>query len=189
MARSAEQKYTDPGLRERLKDEITAGDRGGRPGQWSARKAQLLAHEYEKAGGGYTGGKDETQQHLSRWTEQEWQTADGDDRARHGDETSRYLPKDAWDQLSPAERRGTEKAKRDGSRRGEQHVANTPAAEQAGRAARTPEPLPGYDSMTVDEVVRRLDGMSAADVERLRDYEADHKERSTLLRRLGSRLG
>ena len=35
--------YTDPALRERLKAEITAGDKGGRPGQWSARKAQLLA--------------------------------------------------------------------------------------------------------------------------------------------------
>ena len=189
MARSAEDKYTDPALRERLKDEITAGDRGGRPGQWSARKAQLLAHEYEKAGGGYTGGKDETQQHLSEWTDQEWQTADGDDRARHGDETSRYLPKEAWEKLSPAEKKATEKAKREGSRRGEQHVANTPAAQEAGRAVRAEEPLPGYDGMTVDDVVGRLDGLDEAALRRVRDYEKDHKDRATLLRRLGSRLG
>jgi hypothetical protein len=57
--------YTDPELRERLKAEITAGDRGGKPGQWSARKAQLLATEYEKAGGDYTSDKrTETQAHC-----------------------------------------------------------------------------------------------------------------------------
>ena len=121
MARSAEDKYTDPALRERLKDEITAGDRGGRPGQWSARKAQLLAHEYEKAGGGYTGGKDETQQHLSEWTDQDWQTADGDDRARHGDETSRYLPKEAWD----SSRRRRRRPPRRPSARGRGAVSST----------------------------------------------------------------
>ena len=32
-----------------------AGTRGGKAGQWSARKAQLLASEYKKAGGGYRG--------------------------------------------------------------------------------------------------------------------------------------
>ena len=39
--------YTKPALREKLKEKITAGDKGGRPGQWSARKAQLLATEYK----------------------------------------------------------------------------------------------------------------------------------------------
>ena len=34
-----------------------AGDKGGKPGQWSARKAQLVAQRYEKTGGGYSGGK------------------------------------------------------------------------------------------------------------------------------------
>ena len=59
--------YTDPALRDRLKDEITAGDKGGKPGQWSARKAQLLAAEYEKAGGDYKNGKQkktDEQKHL-----------------------------------------------------------------------------------------------------------------------------
>ena len=45
--------YTRPGLREKLFKKIKAGSRGGKPGQWSARKAQLLAIEYKKAGGGY----------------------------------------------------------------------------------------------------------------------------------------
>ena len=53
--KSSEQKYTDPDLREEIKDEIKQSDKGGRPGQWSARKSQLLAREYERRGGGYIG--------------------------------------------------------------------------------------------------------------------------------------
>ena len=45
--------YTKPGMRKRLFNKIMAGSRGGKPGQWSARKAQLLAKEYKAAGGGY----------------------------------------------------------------------------------------------------------------------------------------
>ena len=45
--------YTKPGMRKRLFESIKAGGKGGAPGQWSARKAQLLASQYKKAGGGY----------------------------------------------------------------------------------------------------------------------------------------
>ena len=45
--------YTKPALRKRLFNKIKAGTKGGNAGQWSARKAQLLASEYKKAGGGY----------------------------------------------------------------------------------------------------------------------------------------
>jgi hypothetical protein len=45
--------YTKPALRERLFKEIKAGGKGGNPGQWSARKAQMLAKKYKAAGGGY----------------------------------------------------------------------------------------------------------------------------------------
>jgi len=45
--------YTKPGMRKRLFNRIKAGGKGGRPGQWSARKAQMLAQAYKKAGGGY----------------------------------------------------------------------------------------------------------------------------------------
>jgi hypothetical protein len=45
--------YTKPSMRKRLFEKIKAGSRGGKPGQWSARKAQLLAKEYKAAGGGY----------------------------------------------------------------------------------------------------------------------------------------
>ena len=45
--------YTKPALRKRLFKKITAGSKGGKPGQWSARKAQMLAKQYKEAGGGY----------------------------------------------------------------------------------------------------------------------------------------
>lgn len=45
--------YTKPGMRKRLFKKILAGSKGGRPGQWSARKAQMLAKQYKAAGGGY----------------------------------------------------------------------------------------------------------------------------------------
>ena len=45
--------YTKPTMRKRLFNKIKAGTRGGKKGQWSGRKAQLLAKEYRAAGGGY----------------------------------------------------------------------------------------------------------------------------------------
>jgi hypothetical protein len=45
--------YTQPGMRKRLFEQIKSGSKGGAPGQWSARKAQMLAQQYKKAGGGY----------------------------------------------------------------------------------------------------------------------------------------
>ena len=45
--------YTKPTMRKNLFNKIKAGTKGGKAGQWSARKAQLLANEYKKAGGGY----------------------------------------------------------------------------------------------------------------------------------------
>jgi hypothetical protein len=45
--------YTKPGMRKSIFERIKAGGKGGAPGQWSARKAQMLAMQYKKAGGGY----------------------------------------------------------------------------------------------------------------------------------------
>ena len=46
--------YTNPEMRKRMFAAIKRGTKGGRAGQWAARKAQLLALRYKKAGGGYT---------------------------------------------------------------------------------------------------------------------------------------
>ena len=126
--------YADANCRERLKSEITAGDKGGWPGQWSARKAQLLARAYEDAGGGYTSEeRTEAQGHLVEWAEEEWTTADGEPAVR-GEETARYLPKGTWEELTPAQRHATDARKRAGSRVGGQFVPNTAAAREARKA-------------------------------------------------------
>ena len=67
-------KYTKPALRERIKKRITAGSKGGKPGQWSARKAQMVAAAYKIAGGGYKGGKGKKQKDLKRWGKEKWMT-------------------------------------------------------------------------------------------------------------------
>jgi hypothetical protein len=45
--------YTKPSLRKSIFERIKAGGKGGAPGQWSARKAQMVAKEYKAKGGGY----------------------------------------------------------------------------------------------------------------------------------------
>lgn len=111
--------YTDPAKRERIKNRIMAGSKGGKPGQWSARKAQLLAAEYKKAGGGYKGGKTKKQKSLSKWTKQKWRTSDGS----KSEGRKRYLPDKAWKNLTASEKRATNRAKAAGNRRGKQFVS------------------------------------------------------------------
>ena len=141
MAKTAARNYTKPELRERLKKKVTAGTKGGRAGQWSARKAQLLATEYENAGGGYAGKKTAAQKHLNQWTDEKWQTKDGRKAKRKstagGTETARYLPKKAWDELSEDEKKATDTKKRRASKTGRQFVANTGAAKKARRKSTT----------------------------------------------------
>lgn len=127
--------YSNPQLRERLKNRIMAGTKGGKAGQWSARKAQLLAQAYEKAGGGYTGPKTSKQKSLSKWTSEKWTTSDKKPAIRSGG-TTRYLPEKAWTNLTPAQKRATNQKKVRASRQGRQFVSNTPAAKRAGRNAR-----------------------------------------------------
>lgn len=127
--------YTRPELRERIKNRIMAGSKGGRPGQWSARKAQLLAIEYRKAGGGYRGKKTSKQRSLSKWTREKWTTMDGKPAKRKGG-MWRYLPAKAWSRLTPAQRRATNKKKLAGDKAGKQFVANTAKARTVGANVR-----------------------------------------------------
>ncbi|SDY65488.1 DUF5872 domain-containing protein [Citreimonas salinaria] len=88
----AEAKKTDPKLWEKVKEEITASSKGGRKGQWSARKAQMAVQEYKRRGGGYADdGPDQEETHLHEWTEEEWGTKSGEESLESGE---RYLPKE-----------------------------------------------------------------------------------------------
>lgn len=115
--------YTKPEARERIKNKIMAGSKGGKPGQWSARKAQLLSQAYEKEGGGYSGPKTEKQKSLSKWTKEKWGTKSGKPSTQGPKATGeRYLPEKARKSLTAAEYAATTKAKREGTKAGKQFV-------------------------------------------------------------------
>jgi hypothetical protein len=124
------QKYTKPKLRERIKNRILRGTSGGKAGQWSARKAQLLVQAYEKAGGGYKGGRSKSQASLKKWGKEKWTTSDGKPSLRKGRD-KRYLPKRVWDKLTPAQKAGANRTKAEGSKKGKQFVPNTPTVKKA----------------------------------------------------------
>lgn len=129
--------YTKPELRERIKRRLLASDKGGRPGQWSARKAQLLAQEYEAKGGGYRGKRTAAQTSLGKWTREDWGTKSGKPSTQGKDATGeRYLPKKAIAKLSDSEYAATSAKKREGTKKGKQFVKNTKKAEHASRKAR-----------------------------------------------------
>ena len=114
MAQSAER--SDPQLWDKVKAEVTHGDKGGEPDQWSARKAQLAVAEYKKRGGGYKGRKS-ADNHLTQWTQEEWGTRSG---KPSGETHERYLPKEARQKLTDAEYRRTTAKKRADAAEGRQ---------------------------------------------------------------------
>ena len=115
--------YTKPELRESIKNRIMSGSKGGNPGQWSARKAQLLAQAYKKAGGGYSGAKTSKQKSLSKWTKEKWGTKSGGPSTQGTKATGeRYLPEKARKSLTASEYAATSKAKREGTKQGKQFV-------------------------------------------------------------------
>jgi hypothetical protein len=63
-----------------------------------------------------------SQRSLKRWTEQEWQYSSSDEQDKPKTQRGRYLPKAAWDSLSPGEKRATNAAKRKGTKAGKQFV-------------------------------------------------------------------
>ena len=114
---------TDEGKWKRIVAAVKASDKGGKPGQWSARKAQLATQRYKKSGGGYSGPKTEAQKSLSKWTKEEWGTKSGKPSTQGPKATGeRYLPKKARQALTPAEYGATTKAKREGMKQGKQFV-------------------------------------------------------------------
>ncbi|MFF5180754.1 DUF5872 domain-containing protein [Micromonospora sp. NPDC000316] len=178
-------RYTKPELREQIKEEIKASDRGGRQGQWSARKSQLLTQEYKRRGGGFLGEKDERQKSLQRWGNEHWQTKEGDTRARRGNTTSRYLPKRAWEELSDNQKRATDTKKRDVSRSGRQYVANTGPAKRARKDATTAGRM---SEMSVAEAAKLVRGLDTRQLRTALRNERDGKGRKTLIQRLQAEL-
>lgn len=111
-------KKTNPEKWNRIVASVKAGTKGGDPGEWSARKAQLATQKYKASGGDYVGPKS-SDNSLAKWTDQKWRTSDNTPSKGK----KRYLPDKAWSALSPAEKASTNRAKAAGNRAGKQFVA------------------------------------------------------------------
>ena len=114
MSKTAER--THPELWEAVKAEVKESEKGGKAGEWSARKAQLAVQEYKKRGGGYRGSKS-ADNALEQWTEEKWGTKSGKPSGEIGE---RYLPENAREAISDEECRATTQKKREDSRKGKQ---------------------------------------------------------------------
>ena len=115
MARSDEPKW------KRIVAAVKAGSKGGKPGQWSARKAQLATQRYKKSGGSYSGPKTKAQKSLSKWTKEKWGTKSGKNSTQGKKATGeRYLPQKARESLSKKEYAKTSAKKRRDTKAGKQ---------------------------------------------------------------------
>jgi hypothetical protein len=113
---------TQPEKWERIKAQVKASSKGGSPGQWSARKAQLATQKYKASGGGYKGPK-KADNSLSKWSKEDWGTKSGKPSTQGPEATGeRYLPKAAREKLTPSEYAATTRAKREGTKAGKQFV-------------------------------------------------------------------
>ena len=93
-------------------------------GKHSARAMQLAGKIYKEKGGDYSGPKTKAQKSLTKWTKEEWGTKSGKPSSETGE---RYLPKKAIKALTPAEYSATTKAKKEGTSKGKQFVAQPKA--------------------------------------------------------------
>jgi hypothetical protein len=111
--------YTKPDLRKKIVSSVKSGSKGGKSGQWSARKAQIASEKYEKAGGGYTGSKTKSQKSLSKWTKEDWGTKSGKPSVQGKKATGeRYLPKKDREKLTDKEYKATTRKKRADTKKG-----------------------------------------------------------------------
>jgi hypothetical protein len=109
-----------PALWNRIMSSVKSGSKGGRAGQWSARKAQLATVRYKAAGGGYRGANSSSNS-LKKWTREDWGTKSGKNSTQ-GPRASgeRYLPKKVRDNLSKKEYAATSRKKRADTKDGKQ---------------------------------------------------------------------
>lgn len=113
---------SNPGLWKRIVKAVKSSPKGGKPNQWSARKAQIAVRRYKDLGGSYRGSKSPSNS-LAKWTKEDWGTKSGKNSVvGRGATGERYLPRKARQSLSSSEYAATTAAKRAGMRSGKQFV-------------------------------------------------------------------
>ena len=111
-SRSTSANRSNPALWERVKKQVLRGSKGGPPGKWSARKAQLSVKLYKSRGGGYRGPKSRSNS-LTKWSREKWDyVSPKNKKSRKG----RYLPEVVRKNLSSRSRSAENRRK--GTKRG-----------------------------------------------------------------------
>lgn len=105
---------TDSKLWKEIKEKWHRGEKGGKAGQWNARKAQLAVQEYKRRGGKYT-GTPRNKTSLAKWTREDWGYIDG----KKG---NRYLPAKVRKKMTPKEKRVENRRKRSATKKGKQYA-------------------------------------------------------------------
>jgi hypothetical protein len=109
---------------EKLWEQSKAQAKAKMGGKHSARAMQLAGKIYKDKGGAYTGEKTEAQKSMSKWTKEDWGTKSGKPSTVGPKATGeRYLPKKARESLTSSEYAATSRAKREGTAKGKQFVA------------------------------------------------------------------
>ncbi|WP_262298967.1 hypothetical protein [Microvirga sesbaniae] len=160
-------KKTNPRLWETVKAKVTRGAKGGKPGQWSARKAQMAVAEYKNEGGGYEGRKS-ADNHLQQWQDEDWGTKSGKTSGETGE---RYLPAKSRKALSDSEYQRSSDKKRADTRKGKQFSKQPRDVARKAAAARTSTGKAATTKAQLMERARKRDipgrsRMSKAELER-----------------------
>ena len=126
---------TKPALWKRIVSSVKSGSKGGRSGQWSARKAQIATARYKKAGGGYKGKKSSSNS-LSKWSKQKWDYVSKGDKKKPRKKRGRYLPESVRKSLTKSQKASTNKKKRAASKAGKQRAKYSKSVARKVRKAK-----------------------------------------------------
>ena len=119
----------------RIVSSVKSGSKGGRPGQWSARKAQIATARYKKAGGGYKGKKSASNK-LSKWSKQKWDYVSKGDKKKPKKKRGRYLPESVRKSLTKSQKAATNRKKRAASAKGKGKAKYSKAVARKVRRAK-----------------------------------------------------
>ena len=153
MSKTAQR--TDPKLWDKVKSKVTRSGKGGEPGQWSARKAQLAVQEYKKRGGDYL-GKKSADNSLKQWSDEDWDTKSGRDSRRAGERCLPRAKADAdYGKASSAKRGDTKKGKHGSSKA--EGVADKTAQQRSTSTSPTKTRRPAQNKDELLKQARYLD--------------------------------
>lgn len=113
---------TNQPLWEKIVEEVKADEKGGKKGEWSARKAQMAVRIYKERGGGYTTKKSDDNS-LAKWSKQQWDYVTPSDAKKPRDKRGRYLPASVREKLTKSEKAETNRKKREATKKGQQYAS------------------------------------------------------------------